>query len=293
MRMMRVRIGNRHINDCDGRDLNRWFAQWSTEDGGKPRIAKARMAIAVLRAATTFGIACRKPGCVEFSAVISACTFTGLKPRTAVISADGIDRARAAAHANEHPGAALAYALQFEGMARQWDIIGEWVPLSDRRPSAVLHGGWKWIGPTWNNVDANMVLRFTPGKTQTTSEAEVVVDLTACPMVMEEIAGLSPAARNGPLIVDYARGIPYTKHRYGKAWKAAAKAAAIPATTWNRDARKSGSTEARQSGALIDDLKKVMGHTEGTTVTADVYDQAALEAHRRIAAARKAHRGQK
>jgi hypothetical protein len=296
MRMMRVRIGKRLINDTDGRDLNRWFVQWSTEDigdGGKPRIAKARMAIAVLRAATTFGIACRKPGCVEFSAVISACTFEGLKPRTVVISAEKITLARAAAHAIEHPGAALSYALQFEGMARQWDCIGEWVPLSDPRPSAVLHNGWKWIGPTWNHVDANLILRFTPGKTQTTTEAEVVIDLAACPMVMDEIAGLPPAARTGPLIMDYARGIPYTKHRYGTAWKAAAKASGIPITTWNRDTRKSGSTEARQSGAHIDDLKKIMGHTQETTVTADVYDQAALEAHRRIAAARKAHRGQK
>jgi hypothetical protein len=243
MRMMRVRIGKRLINDTDGRDLARWFVQWSTEDivdGDKPRIAKARMAIAVLRAATTFGIACRKPGCVEFSAVIGACTFEGLKPRTVVISAEKITLARAAAHAIEHPGAALSYALQFEGMARQWDCIGEWVPLSDPRPSAVLHNGRKWIGPTWNHVDANLILRFTPGKTQTTTEAEVVIDLAACPMVMDEIAGLPPAARTGPLIMDHARGIPYTKHRYGIAWKVSAKAAGIPATTWNRDTRKSG-----------------------------------------------------
>lgn len=202
--MMRQQIGQRMINDCDGRDLKRWFGAWSLDDAkdGKRQIAKARMAIAVLRAATTFGIACRKPGCAEFSAVIRACSFESLKPRTAVITADQIVNARAAAHKLGHPGAALAYALQFEGAARQWDIIGKWVPLSDKRPSAVLHNGWKWIGPTWANVDANCLLRFTPGKTQATTNAEVVIDLAACPMVMDEIAGLSPAARNGPLIMD-------------------------------------------------------------------------------------------
>jgi hypothetical protein len=295
MRMMRVRIGERHINDCDGRDLKRWFAQWSTGDSvdGKPQIAKARMAIAVLRAATTFGIACRKPGCAEFSAVIGACKFESLKPRTAVITADQIDRTRAAAHLAGHPGAALAYALQFEGAARQWDIIGEWVPLSDKRPSAVLHNGWKWIGPTWANIDANLVLRFTPGKTQTTTEAEVVIDLAACPMVMDEIVGMPPAARTGPLIMDYELGHPYTKHRYGKAWKMAAKAVGLPASIWNRDLRASGTTEAREAGARTDDIQKLMAHAPGSPTTSTVYDRALLEAHRRIAEARRAHRTKK
>jgi hypothetical protein len=36
-----------------------------------------------------------------------------------------------------------------------------------------------------------------------------------------------------------------------------------------------------------------MGHTAETPVTADVYDLANLEAHRRIAEARKVHRGKK
>jgi hypothetical protein len=61
----------------------------------------------------------------------------------------------------------------------------------------------------------------------------------------------------------------------------------------DRDLRKSGSNEARRSGAHIDDLKKLMGHTAETPVTADVYDLANLEAHRRIAEARKVHRGKK
>ena len=49
-------------------------------------------------------------------------------------------------------------------------------------------------------------------------------------------------------------------------------AAGIPPAVWNRDLRKSGSTEARRSGAHIDDLKKLMGHAAETPVTADVYN---------------------
>jgi hypothetical protein len=54
-----------------------------------------------------------------------------------------------------------------------------------------------------------------------------------------------------------------------------------------------GSTKARAAGAPIDDLKKLMGHAPDTAVTAEVYDMANLEAHRRIATARKGHRDKK
>jgi hypothetical protein len=57
--------------------------------------------------------------------------------------------------------------------------------------------------------------------------------------------------------------------------------------------RAGATTEARQAGADIDDLKKVMGHTAGSKATADVYDRDKLEAHRRVAKARKTKRDTK
>jgi hypothetical protein len=51
--------------------------------------------------------------------------------------------------------------------------------------------------------------------------------------------------------------------------------------------------EAREAGAEIDDLKKVMGHAAGSKMTADVYDRDKLEAHRRVAKARKTRRDAK
>jgi integrase len=73
-------------------------------------------------------------------------------------------------------------------------------------------------------------------------------------------------------------------------WKKVREAAGIPKDVWNRDLRASGSTEARAAGAPIDDVKMLMGHTPRSQTTAKVYDRAKLEAHRRIAAARKAIR---
>jgi hypothetical protein len=295
IRMMRAEIGERLIDACDGRDVARWFDAWSAPAApGRPRqVAKARMAIAVLKAALTFGIMCRKPGCSEFRAVINAMRFEGLPSRKFVLTSDQITAARQAARNAGHAGAALAYAIQFEGAVRQWDVIGQWLPLNDRHPSAVIYKGKKWIGPTWAHVDANLILRFTPTKTENTTAPEIVIDLAACPMVVEELRDVFPAARTGPLVVDQAKGRPYSQDRFDEVWRAAAVAAGIPPGVWNRDLRKSGSTEARRSGAHIDDLKKLMGHTAETPVTADVYDLANLEAHRRIAEARKVHRTKK
>ena len=95
------------------------------------------------------------------------------------------------------------------------------------------------------------------------------------------------------MVVDPKTGRPYTKDRFSKVWREARKIAGIPADVWNRDLRAGGATEARASGAKIDDLKKVLGHAPGSKVTADVYDRDKLEAHRRVAKARKAKRDAK
>jgi hypothetical protein len=292
LRMMTAEIGARLIDACDGRDVKRWFAAWSApaEPDGKRQVAKARMAISVMKAALAFGINCRKPGCAEFRVVLNAMRFETLRPRPFALPAEKIAAVRTVAHQLGQPRAALCYAIQFEGAVRQWDAIGQWFPLSDPQPSAILDNGEKWVGPTWANVDRNMILRWTPTKTEFTTGLPVVIDLAACPMVMEELSLIPPEERKGPLIMNENTGLPFRNDAFIRLWRDAAKGAGIPAQVWNRDLRKSGSTEARQAGASTDDLKKVMGHSEASEVTGKVYDLATLEAHRRIAAARAAAR---
>jgi hypothetical protein len=295
LRMMKVEIGRCRIDRTDGRDLLDWFDAWAEPEkkGHPPRIARARMAMAVLKAAVTFGIMCRYRGCAEFRAVLNATTFPGLRSRTEIMSAAQVTAARAAARAAGHAPAALAYAIQFEGALRQWDVIGQWLPISEPQPSAVIRNGRKWIGPSWMQVDENLVLRVRPTKTETTTGREVVIDFRACPMVMEELQAIPQEARIGPLIVNPKTGAPYTNEDFRDLWRGVAEAAGIPPSVWNRDLRKSGSTEARAAGAPIDDLKKMMGHAAASRTTSKVYDRAHLEAHRRIAAARNSHRDKK
>lgn len=291
-RMLVAEVGTRRIDACDGRDLRRWFAAWSQPDkpGAPPKLAAARMAITVLKSALSFGKTCRMPGCAELKSILEELEFPAPPPRREAPTADEVSRARTAAHAAGHPAAALAYAIQFEATLRQWDVIGEWVPLSDPRPSAVIDGQVKWIGPTWTQIDENAILRITPSKTQATSQARVTLDLRACPMIMEELAGVPEAARVGPLIVNPRTGLPYRQWYFRDLWRKVAGAAGIAPSVWNRDLRAGGITEARQAGAPTDDVAKTAGHADKRT-TARVYDRDTLEAARRVAKARTAHRG--
>ena len=284
-------VGQRRIDALDGRDLKRWNAAWSAaaEPGGNPRLAAARMSFAIIKAALSFGISCRLPGCADLKLILQQQRFVGPRPRTIAPTAAEIEAARKVAHDQGHGPVALAYALQFEGAMRQWDVIGKWLPLSHKAPSAIIDSDQKWIGPMWSQIDQRMILRYTPAKTQFTSGAQVTLDLRECPMVLAELAKVPDELRHGPLIVNPTTGLPYRHRTYHRLWGKVAKAAGIRADIWNRDMRAGAVTEGRQAGARTDDLAKQAGHSDERT-TAEVYDRDRLEAHRRVARARVAFR---
>ena len=134
-----------------------------------------------------------------------------------------------------------------------------------------------------------MILRYTPKKTQFISGATVTLDLTMMPMVVEEFAKVPVQARRGPLIVNPRTGLPYRNWYYGEVWRRVRKVAGIRKEVWNRDMRAAGVTEGREAGSPTDDLAKLAGHANKRT-TARVYDRDRLQAARRVALARAAHR---
>ena len=111
------------------------------------------MAIMVLKIALTFAAGCRKLGCKELRDILADINFPAPRPRREAPTAGEINAARKAAHDLGHAPAAFAYALQFEGAVRQWDVIGKWVPLADKRPTLIIDGGKKWVGPMWSQID--------------------------------------------------------------------------------------------------------------------------------------------
>ena len=111
-------------------------------------------------------------------------------------------------------------------------MIGEWIPLNDPRPSALIDGRRKWIGPTWSQIDENLVLRVTPTKTEGSSQARVILDLRSYPMVVEELAGVALGARKGPLIANPRTGLPYRQSYFREVWRRCAAAAGVSQTIW-------------------------------------------------------------
>lgn len=275
-----VHIGALRIDHCDGRDVIKWFAKWRVGPNGKDQLGAARMTLAVLKNAVSFGIVCRKQGCKAFQDVIAELEFERLPNRTQAPTAAQIVAARKAAHAAGHPERALEYALAFETELRQWDIIGRWLPISDKRPSAIIAYSKKWIGLTWAVIDESLILtRVKPSKTENTTAIEGSFDLSVCPMVLEELEHWPESTRVGPLIKNPDTGLPYVRQTWRNGWRADFAAAGLPKEIWNRDIRAGGSTEGSKSGTSPGDRQKLHMHTDQESTK--IYDRDMVEAHRR------------
>jgi hypothetical protein len=206
LRRLIAAYGDAQLARLTGLDVKRWHKAWLGDDN---RIGAASMAFKVLKAAISFGVVSGFPHCDRLrGALFSALRLPGPKPRTFAPTADDVEKVIVAAHAMRRHSAAFASALQFETAARQADVVGQWVSMSDPRPSAVTFRGRKWVGPTWSAIDANLVLTLTPSKTERSTGARVHVDLSRCPMVMAELAMIPQEARSGPLVVNERTGLP-------------------------------------------------------------------------------------
>jgi hypothetical protein len=281
LRRLRAHIGGRVVASVVGPDVTRWHKTWI--DGNPPKLAAGAMALSVLKSALSFGAYCGYDDCARLLTMLREGNFAQPKPRTATLTAAHVEALRKAAHANGAPSRALAYALQFETTLRQWDVKGQWYPIDYPILSAVVHKNLKWVGLMWSHIDENMILRYRPSKTEHSSGEEVAVDLTLCPMVLEELAHV--LARTGPVVINERTGAPFLEHQFGQGWRLDRRAAGISPNVWNRDLRASGITEGRSAGATTDDAAKIAGHSDKRT-TARVYDRSRLEAARRFARAR-------
>ena len=288
IRRLQTVAGDRRVAQLTGIDVKRWFdaAAKPAEAGERPKLAAARMMIAVLKAALAFGEANRLAGCADLAGSVRAVRFTGLKPRGARPSAKQVRDLIAAAHAKGQASIALTTALQFETTARLWDVIGQWVPLAEPGLSDITSGRMKWVsGLRWEMIGADNVLRFTPSKTQKSTGRDVAVDLSLCPLVLLEFQHIPHEARVGPIVLDPSTGRPWEQRKYRKNFQRIAAGAGWPPEFWPRDIRAGGISEARDGGAAIDDAARLAGHTDPRT-TARVYDRSVLEATRRVSAAR-------
>jgi hypothetical protein len=205
--------GDVRLDRLTGLDVKRWHKTWRGPDN---RLGAAGMALAVLKSAISFGMVSGFPQCERLKLVMGELRLPSPKPRNLAPTAADVDKARAAAHAIGRHRAAFAYALQFETTIRQYDLTGQWVPMSDPRPSTVTFRNQKWLGPTWSAIDDNLVFTLMPSKTENTTRAKIHVRLSRCPMTMEELALIPEEARSGPLVINELTGRPYMRQPWEK-----------------------------------------------------------------------------
>jgi hypothetical protein len=153
-------------------------------EGGK--IPMAHSLMGMTRTLFSFGMTLLEcDDCARMCAVLSKQRFQMGKSRTERLTADMANLIRAKAHELGWHSIALAQAIQFEGMFRQKDMIGEWVPLAEPGTSDVIHNGEKWLrGILWSEIDQNLILRHVTSKRQKMVE----IDLRLADMVMEEFS---------------------------------------------------------------------------------------------------------
>jgi hypothetical protein len=285
-----IAYGDIRLRSLTGRDIKLWHRGWRKpgRQGPGERLAGAAFALNVLKAVVRFGNVNGFPECSRLLEVMRDLQLPNPTPRDQAPTAAEIDLARKAAHALGRPRAALCYALQFETTGRQWDFLGQWASLSDPRPSAVIRGGNKWFGPTWANINANMILSFTPSKTERTTGAKVFANLAKCPMVMAELATIPEAERIGPLIIDEKTGQPWGYQNFNNFWKKVRAEAGISERVWNRDIRAGGISEGQAANAPSEDRAKLSGHSQ--KMNEDVYSRDILAATDRVLDARAAYR---
>lgn len=279
LRKISKTVGKRQLSQVKGRDLKRWYENWSVE-GTKIPTASAMMTM--LRIIIGFGASILEdPDCSRLRGILSAMKFGKGKRRKSILTMAQVNAIRAKAHEIGQPSLALAEALKFSLIGRPKDTLGEWLPISEPGISAVVRGGYKWLfGYDWREIDANFTLvhrlsKSIRGRRSVLNEDAgkiLTYRLPLYPMIMEELARIAgcevtqlrrdmfPTA--GPLVVYEGTGLPYHDATYRRDWREIATAVGVPKEVQQRDARAGGGTDAKRRGAKPEDIQQAMGHSQ-------------------------------
>lgn len=187
-----------------------------------------------------------------------------------------------------HRSVALGVAFQFELTISQVDAIGAWERIESARAlekEAVVQGNRVWRpGLRYEDFLPDMVLDMRRSKTS----KQGVFDIREYPLLMHVLGALPEEERHGPVVIDDA-GIPFYRRHYVDLYRDLADARHVPKGVWNMHARHGGATEARQSGATLEDTSEHLQHSNIQT-TKKHYVTPNIETTRRVARARVAGR---
>lgn len=245
-------IGDADLATLTVRDIKEAHARWC--EGG--HIPMAYGLITMLRIVLAFGAGVLEdPDCQRICFGLAKVKFPNAKPREHWIRQEQVTAIIDQALIDGAYSIALAVALQWAGALRQKDVIGEWVPLWDPRPSQIVTAEWKWVGGICRDeIDSNLVLRH-----RTSKRGKVLtLPLGSIQIVMNE---WNAAPASGPLIIDPDTDLPFRDWTYRRRWRDYATKAHVPENLWNMDTRAGRITTVLASGALPDDARKLATHS--------------------------------
>jgi hypothetical protein len=237
----------------------------------------------------SYGAAAELAHCERLSNILARMRFKGPARRRIKLELHHVEAFIPKAVEMDRLSLALGTAIQFETMMRQKDVIGEWEPLGDTRPSlGIVLNGHRWVnGLTWADISSSMVI----SKDTTKTGATVVADLKLCPLVMQVLSLVPSERRVGPFIIDEMAGRPYAEDAYAREWRIIARAAGIPDHVKNMDARAGAISEADDALAPLDEIRSTAGHSQASTTGR--YIRGAVGKAKHVAELRQLHRARK
>jgi len=255
--------GARRVTAVDGADIRRWYKELASATSK----AWAYYTINVLKVVLSFGATKR----------IAEARLLRVELREAVFK-NGPRRTK---HLTHHQVAAF-YAtalkmgpdfewmgrcllLQFEFGMRRRDVIGEWI-MDEAGTDGIRKRLRVWRdGLTWGHIDSNGIVRKMISKTEFTSELVAVHAIADYPDVELDLARTPPKRRIGPLVIYPRTGLPPDETQCRRFFRIIARAAGIPDSFWNMDARAGANTEANNAGATKEERMALLTHTRPET----------------------------
>lgn len=253
--------GDKLVSEISVRDIIEWHRMWS-ESG----VTMAHALIRMFRGLISFGMSLLEdPACEKLSLRLSKQRFEMGKSRTSTLTADQAIAIRAEAHRRDLHSIALAQAIQFDGMLRQKDVIGEYVPRDEPGLSEITHAGTKWLhGLRWSEIDEHLICRHVTSKRQKLIE----LDLKLMPMVLEELRRVYPdldrskMPASGPVVIYENTDRPHGAYHFRHLWRQIARAVGVPDNIRNMDSRAGAISEATDAGAELEHIRHAATHSD-------------------------------
>ncbi|MEH2476212.1 hypothetical protein V1281_002618 [Nitrobacteraceae bacterium AZCC 2161] len=293
--------GRRRISVLTGADLRKWFREVRKPavKGGRPRERLAKAIIQIFRILLAYGCEIGLTDCMKLSTMIEGMEFrkeTSEKtvgqigqPKKVVMTygqAELIVMKGIELGTRRSRSVALSVAAQFEFTISQIDSIGYWMPARHVSVTGdmIIRGGKIWRPGLRFEDFTTGILDLARLKNGTSAQFDVM----EYPLFQLALAAVPEDQRTGPLVTDE-DGEPVRYRVFYGMYRDVADAAGVPKAVWNARARHGGGTEARASGASIEDTTDHMQKSDMEGTRRD-YIAGNVETTRRVARTRVASR---